>query len=187
MFRKFKRTRAGDYMRVPQLWSLILQSRIIITCGPTPLPETLAGGVEFVAEDFLLADGPSVVRVTDFYQQVVYLPLGQCRTYLALRQSIEQKCLEDVEQDANDYTIHVGENETELDASQWPGLLQVKGCAFIYVRLIRRPTQNQSTRGNDIITLGVPVLPKLIDYGDLDSYQGASDDERIGPVLSHNR
>jgi hypothetical protein len=183
MFRRFKHIRAGDYLRVPQLWAMVLHSRLIITCGPTLLPEMLHDGVEFVAEETLLATGPSIVHVTDALKRVVYLPLEHCRTYLALRMSIEEKCFKDLDEDSYDYILHAGSSESVMEASQWPETMKVEGSAFIYVRLSRRPSpkllqKNEISRG-----LTAPGVQDMIEYGDLSSDDSSSEGEQMALTI----
>ncbi|OCK74777.1 hypothetical protein K432DRAFT_190061 [Lepidopterella palustris CBS 459.81] len=114
IFRKFKGIKSDQYLRVPQLWVLILQSRTIITCGPSNLPDLFDDNVRFVEEEKLAANGPSLIQVTDFLRRTTYLPVDRCKTFLGLKQSIEQQCLSDTDFTMDDCLLHAGESEEEL-------------------------------------------------------------------------
>lgn len=177
MFRRFKHSKSGEYLRVPQLWVLVLSSRIIITCGPSKLQQMFETGVNFATEEslLLLTDGPTLVHVTDFYRRITYLNLDRCKTFLELRQRIEEECLLDTIETIDDCILHSGEGEEELDASQWPKLLSTKTSAFVYVRLSRKVSTPPEPKDSDSPTSKVHSVSGLIDYADLSS--GESSDE----------
>ena len=187
MFCRFKHRKKGEYLRVPQLWALVLQPHIIITCGLNSLPEMFDGAVEFVTEDAFLVDGPSVVHVTDWLKRVVYLSVQRCGTYLSLQRSIEEECLEDLEETINDCIIHVGESEAELEAGQWPVLLKAKDSAFVYVRLSRRSPTVSPPHDDTSLDRTTFDTRELIEYGDLSSDDGFSDDDQMALTIRRDR
>jgi len=178
MFKKFKGVRRGDTLRVPQFWSMIIQSHLIITCGPSALHELFDGSVEFISGDYLRTDGPSLVQVTDFYGQVTYVPLKLCSTYVALRRNIESKCLEDSEEDSEDYVIHLGSDDSVLEADQWPHIMKSERSAMIVLRLNRKST----SRDMSLIDRSRSEQGK-IEYGDLSSEHNSTDEDKTKALI----
>jgi hypothetical protein len=169
MFGKFQDAEAGEYLRVPQCWTLLINSHLFITCGPASRSEMFAEGIDMVAEDTLLAHGPSIVRVTDFLKRVVYLPLERCTTYLALRLSIEENCHGDYGEKVRDYLIHASDDEAELDASRWPKILTAEMSAFVSLRLTRKLSSTVASHDHETLGLTAPNITQLIEYGNLNS------------------
>ncbi|KAI4627831.1 hypothetical protein J4E80_001965 [Alternaria sp. BMP 0032] len=178
MFQKFKGIRKGDTLRVPQFWSMVVKSHLIITCGPSALPELFDGSVEFISGDYLRTDGPSLVQVTDFYGQTTYLPLKLCSTYVALRRNIESKCLDDSEEDGEDYFIHVGSDDSVLEADQWPHIMKSERSAMIVLRLSRKST----SRDISLIDRSRSEQGK-IEYGDLSSEHDSTDEDKTKALI----
>lgn len=178
MFRKFKHVRKGDCLRVPQFWSMVVQSHLIITCGPSALQELFEDGVEFISENYLVADGPSLVHVTDFYGQVAYLPLKLCSTYVALCRNIESKCLDGSERDNKDYVIHVGSDEAALEADQWPHVMKCERSAMIVLRLSRKFASRVISSVD-----GLRSEPRTIEYGNLRSDCDSTDDNETEALI----
>jgi hypothetical protein len=170
LFRKFRQAKHDQYLRVPQLWVLILNSKTIITCGASPLEDLFKGAFEFAAED--LTAGPSMVQVTDFFGRVNYLPIDQCRTFLELKQSIQKHCISKTDgvKHINDCLLHLGDSEDELEAEDWPRLLRKRNASFIYIRVSRKVTTSSGlkTTGN-ASRIAEPEPTKMIDYADLNS------------------
>ena len=185
MFQRLKNTKSGDYLCIPQVWALLIRSRLVVTCGPSSLTEMLDGITEIITEESLLASGPSIVHVTDFFGRVNYLPLENCKTYLALCLSIEKECLEDGEDNVEGYTIHAGDPEAVLQPSQWPGILQGEKSAFVLVRLSRN-TPLKTLEGRDSHGLTTPKAPALIEYADLSSDDGLPDPDNMALTLRYN-
>jgi hypothetical protein len=183
IFRKFKRIRTGDYLRVSQFWALILQSHTIITCGPASLPDMFDDSVEFVAANALLADGPSLIHVTDHLQRVAYLSLERCGTYLALRRSIEEECFKGLEETIDDFVIFIEDSDLELESRHWPAMLKSKTSAFVYLRLSRRPSRSELARRNSRSMITAPKAPALIEYTNLSSDDDLPGDESMALIL----
>lgn len=178
MFRKFKGVEPNQYLRVPQLWTLVLQSETIITCGPSTLQEMSGGQIEFIDESSLLAN-ERLVHVTDFFKRVTYLPVDQCRTFLQLRQSIEQQCLLGTDCAINDCILRSGNSEEELVGSQWPDLLKAHGSVFIYVRVSRRESDASTSKNHAQISIEGPSQPRLIEYKGLSSDESSDDNDKM--------
>lgn len=186
MFRKFEHNEKSDYLRVSQLWALVLRSRTIITCSPSPLPD-MFHDVKFVAANDLLVDEPSRIHVTDHLRRVMYLPLEDCSTYFGLRHALEECCFNDTETTINECIIIAGDSEGELEPVQWPAILKSRTSPFVYVRLYlkdKRTTRASAERGSRI---GSPKATKLIEYGTLDSDDGDSKAEKMALVVSKHR
>jgi hypothetical protein len=182
MFRKIKGIKTDQYLRVPQLWALVLQSETIITCGPSALKEMFEETIQFVEEDAVSTRGPSLVQVTDVLKRVTYIPIDRCKTFLVLKQSIEEECLSDVEYGITDCILHSGSSEEELDGSEWPGLLNVSST-FVQVRLSRKKVDEKSARKHDdTLILEAPKTTRLIEYAGLSSDE--SDEERDKKALT---
>ncbi|KAF2133029.1 hypothetical protein P153DRAFT_382654 [Dothidotthia symphoricarpi CBS 119687] len=114
-FRRFRQAKPCQYLRTPQLWILALNSTTIITCGPTSFAHMFGDFVEIIAENSLLTTGPSLIYVTDFYKRVTHLPSDQCRSFLALRQSIQEKCFSKTNDHIDNCLLYLGESKAELD------------------------------------------------------------------------
>lgn len=171
MFRKFKGVKADQYLRVPQLWALILESKTIITCGPSTLVDLFSEDIEFVDEDSLPAN-ERLIHVTDPWRRVTYLPLDQCRTFLGLRQSIEKKCLTGTDCKIDECILHSGSSEEELLSNQWVELLEAERSVFIYVRISRKapaakPKKKEAIEG--------PVQNRMIEYAGISSGESSDD------------
>lgn len=167
-FRRFKRIRSGQYLRVPQLWILILNSTTVITCGLTSLVDIAAGQLEIVSEDSLINTGQYLIHVTDFFNRVTFLSPEECRSYLALEQTVQKECLSESGEHIERCTIHLGENDGALDPSLWPALLRNVQTAFLYLR-IRRKSNADTIWGEETLRVESPDLPKMIEYTDLGS------------------
>lgn len=172
-FRKFRQTQSGQYLRVPQLWALILNSTTIITCGPTPLMEMAQVWLEVVPEHGLIDPKKYLIHVTDFYKRVSFLSPEQCGTYFELRQAIQEQCLSKTTEHIDQCTLHVGDSGEPLDPSLWPSLLKNSQNAFLYLRVSRK-YHAITTSDDGTARIEAPVLPKLIEYTGLDS-----DDESV--------
>ncbi|KAI4686964.1 uncharacterized protein J4E84_005335 [Alternaria hordeiaustralica] len=157
---------------------MVVKSHLIITCGPSALPELFDGSVEFISGDYLRTDGPSLVQVTDFYGQTTYLPLKLCSTYVALRRNIESKCLDDSEEDGEDYVIHVGSDDSVLEADQWPHIMKSERSAMIVLRLSRKST----SRDISLIDRSRSEQGK-IEYGDLSSEHDSTDEDKTKALI----
>ncbi|KAH7084891.1 hypothetical protein BKA63DRAFT_4739 [Paraphoma chrysanthemicola] len=83
-FRQFRRTKPGQYLRVPQLWVLLLNSATIISCGPRSLQSMGRDFLEIIPQNELLTQTLKMVQVTDFYNRVTCLRADQCNSFLAL-------------------------------------------------------------------------------------------------------
>jgi hypothetical protein len=187
MFRKFKGIKADQFLRVPQLWVLVLQSKTIITCGPSALPETFAEHVEFVDEEALLVNGPSLVQVTDFLRRVTYLPVDQCRTFLELKQSIEQQCLSDTDYGIDDCILHSSSSEGELTGSQWPDLLKAETSVFIYIRISRKASKKSKLTEDGPLTVEAPDETRMIEYAGLSSEESGDEGNRMALTTIRER
>jgi hypothetical protein len=182
MFRKFRGIKTDQFLRVPQVWVLILQSKTIITCGVSALADIFTEDVEFVDEETLLARGPSLVQVTDFLRRVSYLPIEQCRTFLSLKQSIQEQCLSDLKYRIGECILHSGSGEEELDGNRWPDLLNATSV-LIEVRISRKKDPTKVNPINDgPLAVGAPKETRLIEYAGLSSDE--SDDEGNGMALT---
>lgn len=175
-FHKFRKpdTRANQFLRVPQLWVLVLDSSSIITCGPSALTTTFQGGIEYVKEEALLLGAPSLIQVSAEFatKTIFYLPLGSCKTFFALKSKIHEECLEERGYHIDDCALHTFDSEEELDAGQWPKIVQTKTSFYVHVRVsLRRQTEAlmiESTRN-----------PLAIEYADLSS----DEDEKRALVI----
>ena len=137
IFARMKGVQSHQYLRVPQLWAMILQSETIITCGPSTLSESIGDHIELVDEESLLAM-ERLVHVTDFMKRVHYIPVDQCRSFLQLRQCIQQQCLSDTDCHIDNCILHTGNSDEELTASYWPDIIKAERSIFIYVRITRK-------------------------------------------------
>ncbi len=169
-FHKFKRSgiSSKQFLRVPQLWILILNKTTIITCGPSSLSSTFRGGIEIVSEEALLKESPGLIHVSvSSAENVFYLPVENCKTFLALRSSLQKECLKDTEDSIDDYFLYLGDDNEELDAGHWPKILQTRQSALIYIRMSRQKSVPKS---------GLPPPKKLLalDY----KYQISRDEEQ---------
>ena len=187
IFRKFKGVKADQFLRVPQLWVLVLQSKTIITCGPSALLEMFADHIEFVDEETLLVNGPSLVQVTDFMRRITYLPIDQCRTFLALKQSIEQQCLSDTDYGICDCILHSGSSEGELIGSQWPDLLKADTSVFVYIRISRRASKNLKLTQDGPLTVEAPNETRTIEYAGLSSDESGDEGDRMALTIIRER
>ncbi|KAF3050681.1 hypothetical protein E8E11_009871 [Didymella keratinophila] len=167
-FRRIKLIRDGHYLRVPQLWLLILNSMTIITCGPSTLADVTAGRLEIVSEDNLVGTSQCFVHVTDFFKRVTLLTPDMCGSYLALEETIQEKCLSESGEHIGQCTLHLGESETALDPSLWPALLQDTKNVFLYIRISRK-NKAAPTQDEDSLHIEGPELLKMIEYTDLGS------------------
>lgn len=158
-FRTFKGVRQKEYLRVPQLWALILDSKIIITCGPSNISTILEGSVEFIDEKSFLSQEPELVKVIDVQKRVRYIPIERCRTFLDLRRSILEECLAEHNTDFNDCILHLDDAIDELKANEWSSVLKAQRSVFVCVRI--RLREAQATESID--------ESHLIDYGTLSS------------------
>jgi hypothetical protein len=185
IFKGFKGLTGNQYLRVPQLWTLVLQSETIITCGPSPLPETIDGSIECVDEKSLMAT-ERLIHVTDFLQRVAYLPLEQCRTYLQLRQAIAEQCLAGTDCKIDHCSLKAGNNEEDLTPSQWPDIVKAGRSVFVYVRVLRKtvgkekkacPGAGLEHDGQESVTSQKQIL--MIDYGGLSSDESDNEDMEL--------
>lgn len=160
MFRDFKGVGPDEYLRVPQLWALILDSKFIITCGPSDSFGAFEENIDFVDEASLRSQGPSLVKVTDAQKRIIYLPIERCGTFLELRKSIENESLGEVTMDPDRLVFHLEDSEDELKANEWPGILKTQRSVIVSLRM--------SFRGHQAIE-GPPDDSNLIEYGALSS------------------
>ena len=186
MFRKFRGIKADQFLRVPQLWVLILQSKTIITCGPSTLADMFAEYIEFVEEETLLAHGPSLVQVTDFLRRVSYLPVERCRTFLSLKQSIEEQCLSDSEYRIGDCILHSGGSDEELNGNQWPDLLNATSV-FVHVRISRKKDSSSGSGLDDALAVEAPDETRLIEYAGLSSDESGDEGDRMALTIVQDR
>jgi hypothetical protein len=172
-FRNFAQVKSGQYLRVPQLWVLILNSTVTITCGPASIVDLARDRLEIVAGDSLLSTDQQLIHVTDFYQRVTLLKPEQCTSYLALEQTIEKECLDDEETGIDRCILHLGDSNEPLDPSLWPALLRNTQGSLIYLRLSRKdpPTIKQD---NSALGIEGPDPRLMITYTDLDSDNGST-------------
>jgi hypothetical protein len=200
-FRKMKGVKGNEYLRVPQLWALILQSGTIVTCGPRRLSDAFGDSadlsVEFVKEENLLAQGPSLVHVTDNKGRVKYLSIDHCRTFFDLQQSIAVQCLgegygnRDDDLDVRTYTLRLNDSDTDLEATQWSKILKEKRSTFVYVRVEVPDVPGSSHDGNSGAALIDHQTQDLIEYRSLNSDESGDEgnqrdlmvvSKRYGPV-----
>jgi hypothetical protein len=173
MFRSFNRSKNRHYLRVPQLWAIVLQSTTIITCGPSKLSDMFEDEIKFFPEAELQAQGPSLVHVTDYFRKITYLQLDKCKTFLALRQQIEEECFTDTDHSRRDYRLHSGYKQEELEADQWPALVKNAKSAFVYVRISQsNPT---ASLPNPSLEIAEPQKSLAINYMDLSSDDSSID------------
>ncbi|PVH95033.1 hypothetical protein DM02DRAFT_675778 [Periconia macrospinosa] len=171
LFRNFKGVSPDEYLRIPQLWTLILDSKIIITCGPSHLFSVFEDNIDFVDEESLLSQGPSLVKVTDFQKRVTYLPIERCETFLKLRQSIINAFIGELIMEPDELVIHLGDAEDELKANEWPSILKTQRSAFVYLRLSLKRAQASEESSDDSLDDS-----NKIEYGALSS----DDDDDVG-------
>jgi hypothetical protein len=187
MFRNFRGIKTDQFLRVPQLWVLILQSKTIITCGPSALADMFTEHIEFVDEETLLARGPSLVQVTDFHRRVSYIPIEQCRTFFSLKQSIKEQCLAGSEYHLRDCILHPGSSEEELDGSQWPDMLNATSV-FVYVRISRKKDPEKFGPGRDgPLAVGAPEETPLIEYAGLSSDESGDERDRMALTIVRDK
>ncbi|KAF3041593.1 hypothetical protein E8E12_009247 [Didymella heteroderae] len=167
-FRRFRQVRNSQYLRVPQLWILILNSTTIISCGPSSLVDTAAGRLEVVSEDNLVSTSQCLIHVTDYFRRVTLLTPDICGSYLALEETIQKKCLSESGEHIDQCILHLGESEAALDPSLWPNLLKDTQDAFLYIRISRKSSA-ATAESEDALTIEESRLPKMIEYTDLGS------------------
>jgi hypothetical protein len=170
-FRRFKQTRKGQYLRVPQVWMLILNSQTIISCGPSSLEKLGQPWLEIVPEDSLGSATQRLIHVTDFHKRTTILSADQCGSFLALRQTIQKQCLSEAKEDVDQCLLHLGDSQTALEPGQWPSLLREKNGAFLHIRISRKRLA-LTVQDEKQARLEAPDAQKLIEYTDL-----GSDDE----------
>lgn len=181
IFGHIKGVRSNQFLRVPQLWLMVLQSETIITCGPSPLSDSIGNHIEFVDERSLLIN-ERLVHVTDFMERIIYLPVDQCRTFLELRQCIQQQCLSDTDGTIDDFVLTLGNNQEELIANHWPNIIKAQNSVFIYVRITPRVVVRKE---RDLVddgeqrALDQPKQPLLIEYKGLSSNESEDGDEEM--------
>lgn len=162
-----------DYLSVDQLWSLVIASTTLVTCGPSSLFGLFDGDIDFVDEGKLRAHGRSLLHVTDPFGGITYLPLNQCKNWLEARQTIEEKCLANSNLTLNDCNMHSGEDDEILEVGQWPDLLKSDG--FIYIRLkqksqgIPEPESTPLPTKEKLAATKAPDKTLLIEYAELSS------------------
>ncbi|KAH6616338.1 hypothetical protein C7974DRAFT_427340 [Boeremia exigua] len=177
-FKKFRQTRGGEYLRVPQLWILILDSSTIVTCGPTSLKEMAQAWLEIIPEVSLASTTQKLVQVTDTRKRTTVLTPEQCDSYLELKRKIQDECLFDTKDDIDQCTIHVGDSELMLDPSHWPSLLRDTQSALINL-VIRRRIAADTPPDDTLKFLDAPETRLMIEYTDL----GSDDDSTSGREL----
>ncbi|KAJ8106574.1 hypothetical protein OPT61_g9442 [Boeremia exigua] len=162
-FRTFRHVPNGHYLRVPQLWVLILNSTTIVSCGPSSLLGTSQGYHEVIPESSLVGFEQQLVHVTDFHKRVTVLPAESCSSYLQLRQSIQEECLSKTMEGIDQCNLHLGDSEAVLDPGVWPSLVGDAKTAFVYVRISRKRdvVKDLKTEGEE--------PQKMIKYTDLGS------------------
>jgi hypothetical protein len=185
IFARIKGVQSHQYLRVPQLWAMVLQSETIITCGPSTLSESIGEHVEFVDEKTLHAN-ERLVHVTDFMKRVFCFPVDQCRSFLQLRRCIEQQCLSDTDCAIDDCILHSGNSEEELVAKHWPDIIKAENSVFIYVRIERKVTTKEKKGsldddGQKAIDGSKQLL--LIEYKGLSSDESEDDGEGMALVV----
>ncbi|KAJ4305064.1 hypothetical protein N0V90_000594 [Kalmusia sp. IMI 367209] len=169
IFRKLRGIASNKFLRVPQIWALVLQSKTIVTCGPLPLSDMFGENIEFVKEETLLAQGPSLVHITDLER---------------LQRCIEQACLQDSDTSLKDCILHSGNNEEELDGSHWPAILKEERSIFVYVRISRKEIQ---TPGPDEKAIEALDESRLIEYASLSSDESGDEGDRMALMVINNR
>jgi hypothetical protein len=177
-FRRFRQTQKGQYLRVPQLWVLIINSAITITCGPTSLAEITEGWLEIMPDKSFVSTQRCLIHVTDFYKRVTCLFAEQCRSFLELRHTIQEQCLSKTDEHIDDCILHLGDNEGPLDPSSWPSLLKNTRSAFLYVRVSLKGSEvplreEQTTHSDD------SDVSKIIEYTDLQSDDEPGLDDKV--------
>lgn len=177
-FRKFRQIRSGQYLRVPQLWALILNSTTIITCGPTPLMDMAQSWLQVIPEHSLVSAKQHLIQVTDFHKVVTFLSSDTCRSYLELKRAIQDECLSRVTEHIDQCTLHLGDSEEKLDPSLWPSLLRKQQNALLYIRVSRN---SRAIPSQDNVTASIEVndVPKMIKYSDLNSDDESTDGKEL--------
>ncbi|KAK2760286.1 hypothetical protein FQN54_002354 [Arachnomyces sp. PD_36] len=120
---------------VPQLWTIILNSRIVITSGPVspfhaskhslrildcPKPQT--------------ASSPSVIRVTDHRQRVFFLPAEHCKTWFALTDKILHHCLTEDELHRYECELLTSDNKA-IKSGDWQTLINSHNSTILSLRI----------------------------------------------------
>lgn len=155
LFRKFPQNKPGCFLRVPQLWILLLHSTSIITCGPTPFAETFHQLLKFSPRSELLSSPEGLIQVTDEYNRVCFLPTKDCGSFFALKQTLQHHyCLQHYEKHIDLFTLHLDESKAELDPAQWPSILKHGRTSFLNIRINLRDHKAQTSTLNRGASLG---------------------------------
>lgn len=184
-FRKLRGMSSDRFLRVPQLWALLLNSSIIITCGPSSLISMVEEHIEFVKEEDLLTRGPSLVHVIDFERRVTYIPVEKCRSFIGLQRSIEVQCLADTDLSLDDCVLHSGLDQEELVVEKWPKILKEEKSIFVYVRISLREEIVPDSDG----TKAIEALDesRLIEYASLSSDESGDEGDKMALVVFGDR
>ncbi|KAJ4989012.1 hypothetical protein SVAN01_05450 [Stagonosporopsis vannaccii] len=172
-FRKFSQAQKGEYLRVPQLWVLILNSTTIISCGPTSLAGTAKDWLEIIPEDSLVGITQQLLHVTDFHKRITILSLADCSSYLQLERTIQAECLSKTSHTIDQCNLHLGNNESILDPALWPSLVKDERTAFLYIRISRK-SDTTTAQAAEKARIEAPSAQNLIEYTDL-----GSDDQSV--------
>ncbi|OQE44424.1 hypothetical protein PENCOP_c002G01146 [Penicillium coprophilum] len=83
---------------VPQLWAIVLDSRLLITCASIPFSHISAKSLHIAdSPASRSSSGPSIIRLTDHIQRVFFIPMAHCQTWFALMDKVKNGCLSDIE------------------------------------------------------------------------------------------
>ncbi|KAH7094539.1 hypothetical protein FB567DRAFT_5930 [Paraphoma chrysanthemicola] len=185
-FRQFRGIKPGQYLRVPQLWVLLLNSATIISCGPRSLQSMGRDFLEIIPQNELLTQTLKMVQVTDFYNRVTCLRADQCNSFLALETNIQEECLSGKDSNIDQCSIHWGDDDAEISPAEWPILLKRSGSTIVNVRLRRRNSPSLSALNKDSHQASHLDVSRMIDYTDLGSDDGSQRGERMALVRTKN-
>lgn len=102
-FRSFRGIKHDEYVSVPQLWILLLNSLMLITCDPKHLTQMGGTFLDTTSETVFLTEKAKLVEVIDFYKRVTYLPAG---SFLALTTGIQEQVLSRGDEHVDQCILH---------------------------------------------------------------------------------
>ncbi|KAJ5356935.1 hypothetical protein N7517_011544 [Penicillium concentricum] len=83
---------------VPQLWAIVLNSKLLITCAPISFSQIAANSLNIADSPRpRSSSGPSIIRLTDHNQRVFFIPMDHCQTWFALIDKVKNGCLSDID------------------------------------------------------------------------------------------
>ncbi|KAK2735190.1 hypothetical protein FQN57_001330 [Myotisia sp. PD_48] len=109
----------GHIILIPQIWAIILNSRVIITSMPTLIAQGARNSLNFI--NLLDELHPSIIRVTDDVQKNFFFPMKYCKTWFALLRMVKDHCVSDYRTDKFDFQL-LTLGDVLINAEDWQTL-----------------------------------------------------------------